>query len=393
MINIIDKYKCCGCSACVQICPKQCISFEGDEKGFRYPHVDRSLCINCGLCDKVCPTIHVGEPRKPLKVYAAVNPNEGIRMKSSSGGIFTLLAEAVINDGGVVFGARFNDQWEVVHDYTETIEGVESFRGSKYVQSIIGDSFKQVKSFLQEGRKVLFSGTPCQVSGLNLFLGKVYANLITVDIVCHGVPSPKVWKDYFNSIVGQDKCSHVSFRDKRNGWKNYGLSVNLYSGLKECCTYYHSRKDDMYLKGYMSNVFLRNSCYKCSFKNGNSNSVLTLADYWGGEKEHPNLFDDQGMSCVICYGEQSVNMLKALNVKLEPSEIIKFLSHNPVYSKNNKIPDNVKSYWREYSKSGVIKAIQKYGRMSFTERMRSFFIKVVIKLGLLSFVKKILRRR
>ena len=198
MIDIKEKNNCCGCSACVQICPKQCISMAADNEGFLYPQVNSAICIDCGLCEKVCPVINQSAPREPLVVYAAKNNNEDIRLKSSSGGIFTLLAEKVIEEGGVVFGAKFDADWNVVHDYTETIEGLAAFRGSKYVQSIIGDNFKTAKQFLNNGRKVLFSGTPCQIAGLKKYLRKEYDNLLTVDVVCHGVPSPMVWRDYLD---------------------------------------------------------------------------------------------------------------------------------------------------------------------------------------------------
>ena len=147
MTDIINKYNCCGCSACAQVCPKQCISISEDNEGFLYPSVDVSKCIDCGICENVCPVINQNEPREPLAVYAAKNNNEEIRLKSSSGGIFTLLAEQVIAEGGVVFGVRFNENWEVIHNYTETVEGLEAFRGSKYVQSLIGDNYIKAKQF------------------------------------------------------------------------------------------------------------------------------------------------------------------------------------------------------------------------------------------------------
>lgn len=205
MINIRDKYSCCGCAACVQACPKDCISFEEDEQGFRYPFVDKIRCIDCGLCEKVCPFINQSEPLKPQKVYAAKNPNDEIRLKSSSGGIFTMLAEFIIDEGGVVFGARFDKNWEVEHGYTQIKEGIEAFRGSKYLQSRIGNTYVQVRDFLIEGRKVLFSGTSCQIAGLKLFLRKDYDNLLTIDIVCHGVPSPLIWRTYLNDIKSRSK--------------------------------------------------------------------------------------------------------------------------------------------------------------------------------------------
>ena len=172
-----------------------------DREGFLYPEADAERCCNCGLCDEVCPVINRRATKQPLSVYAAKNRNDDIRRQSSSGGIFTLLAEKTLNENGVVFGARFDENWEVVHDYVETKEGLALFRGSKYVQSSIGDSFLQARQFLQRGRKVLFSGTPCQISGLKLFLGKEYDNLLTVDFVCHGVPSPLVWRMYLRQLI------------------------------------------------------------------------------------------------------------------------------------------------------------------------------------------------
>jgi coenzyme F420-reducing hydrogenase beta subunit len=174
---------------------------EGPE-GFLYPVIEKEKCTSCKKCENVCPAIVQGNERKPLHVYAAKNLDEEIRHNSSSGGIFTLIAESIIQKGGVVFGARFNDNWEVVHDYTETVEGLAAFRGSKYVQSNIGDTYLKAKDFILSGRKVLFSGTPCQIAGLKAFLQKDYDNLLTVDLVCHGVPSPLVWKMYLDELIG-----------------------------------------------------------------------------------------------------------------------------------------------------------------------------------------------
>lgn len=200
MINITNKYNCCGCGACAQCCPKQCITLDVDKEGFSYPVVDTSVCVDCGLCEQVCPFLHPYEKREPLRTLAAYNTQEEVRMQSSSGGIFSLLAEKVIQEGGVVFGARFDENWQVTIDYTESIDGLSAFRGSKYVQARTGDTFKQCESFLKADRKVLYSGTPCQVAGLKHFLRKEYGNLLTVDFVCHGVPSPKVWGLYLTQL-------------------------------------------------------------------------------------------------------------------------------------------------------------------------------------------------
>jgi coenzyme F420-reducing hydrogenase beta subunit len=180
-----------------------------DREGFLYPGVDAECCCDCGLCNEVCPVINRRETGKPQYVYAAKSRDEEIRRQSSSGGIFTLLAERILDENGVVFGARFDGDWEVIHGYVETKEDLGFFRGSKYVQSRIGESYLQAQQFLEKGRKVLFSGTPCQISGLKFFLGKEYDNLLTVDIVCHGVPSPLVWRMYLNQLI--DNQSNTSF--------------------------------------------------------------------------------------------------------------------------------------------------------------------------------------
>jgi len=200
-VQIVKKERCTGCSACYSICPVHCISMEEDSEGFLYPVIEKEKCTSCKRCETVCIAIIQGNERKPLHVYAAKNLNEEIRRQSSSGGIFTLIAESVIQKGGVVFGVRFNDNWEVVHDYTETVEGLAAFRGSKYVQSRIGNTYLTAKKFLSAGRKVLFSGTPCQIAGLKAFLQIDYDNLLTIDLVCHGVPSPLVWKRYLDEII------------------------------------------------------------------------------------------------------------------------------------------------------------------------------------------------
>lgn len=246
MIQIKDKSACCGCSACVQICPKRCIVLKEDKEGFLYPVVNQTLCIECGKCEKACPELHPFDAGESLKAYAAKHPDDAVRAESSSGGIFTLLADAVIDAGGVVFGARFDNDWSVVHDFTETHEGLQAFRGSKYVQSRIGSTYEQAERFLKSGRKVLFTGTPCQIAGLKRYLHKEYENLWAVDFVCHGVPSPLVWKKYLEETIARQcekntvllhskslvsernsiahewmrKIDAISFRNKNLGWKN-----------------------------------------------------------------------------------------------------------------------------------------------------------------------------
>ena len=205
MIEILNKKDCCGCSACVQICPVKCIHLQEDEEGFLYPIVDKAKCIECGQCEKVCPFLNIENERKPIKVFAAQSKDDQLRLNSSSGGIFSLLAECVLAEGGVVFGVRFDDNWQPVFDYAENIAELDAFRGSKYVQAIVGNAYIDAKAFLKQGRKVMFSGTSCQIAGLKKFLKTEYENLLTVDVVCHGVPSPLVWRHYLQEIKMSDR--------------------------------------------------------------------------------------------------------------------------------------------------------------------------------------------
>lgn len=318
MIKLNRLVDCCGCASCVQVCPKQCISFSEDKQGFRYPNVNKSICIDCGNCERVCPMLSQREVVFPKFVYAAKNKVEEIRRVSSSGGIFTLLAEKIISEGGVVFGARFDEHWEVIHDYTETIEGLAAFRGSKYMQSRIGNNYQNVKSFLLKGRRVLFSGTPCQIAGLKSYLGKDYDNLVCVDFVCHGVPSPKVWRRYLKEICCKNDrknvlqmfisqkdflIKNVNFRDKSTGWKKYSFSVSFSETLAERNHNVFSQSvvysENAFMKAFLENIILRPSCYGCRFKDGKSGSDIGLGDFWGIDKFKPEIDDDLGVGLIM----------------------------------------------------------------------------------------------
>lgn len=380
MIDIKEKHNCCGCSACVLVCPKQCISMSADNEGFLYPQVDGAICIDCGLCDKVCPVINQEEPREPLAVYAAKNNNEEIRLKSSSGGIFTLLAEQIIAEGGVVFGARFNESWEVVHDYTETIEGLEPFRGSKYVQSVIGDNFIKAKQFLKDGRKVLFSGTPCQIAGLKKFLRKEYENLLTVEVVCHGVPSPMVWRDYLDykrakRAVGKNTVSSslnelpviagISFRDKTNGWKKFGFKIS-YAASKAAENSVSKSADntnyeitpfseDLFMKGFLKNLYLRPSCYHCAARQGKSGADISIADYWGIQSIHPEIDDDKGTGLILINTKQGANYFNSTANQIDSltSSYNKAIMQNPCIVKSVKEPNRRQQFWQNYPISKI----------------------------------------
>lgn len=299
MIKIQEKTNCCGCSACVLRCPMHCISLKEDSEGFLYPEVDETECIDCGLCEKVCCELHPYEKREPVKVLAAINKDEKIRLESSSGGIFFLLAEKTISEGGVVFGARFDEKWQVTLDYAEKIAAVRPFMGSKYVQARTGTAYSDAEIFLKQGRKVLFSGSPCQIAGLHHYLRKEYSNLTTVDFVCHGVPSPLVWSRYLNEVVSAaKKVNDIKFRNKTNGWKkfNFVLTYDKESQTTSLCSYH---QQNHYMRAFLSDMILRPSCHDCKAKCGRSHSDITIADFWGINLENPEMDDDKGTGLVL----------------------------------------------------------------------------------------------
>lgn len=380
MIYITDKHKCCGCSACVQVCPKGCILFNEDEEGFRYPLVDNTLCVDCGLCEKVCPCLNQREQHQPLEVFAAINPNEEIRMQSSSGGIFTMLAEATINEGGVVFGARFDENWEVVHDYTETLEGLKDYRGSKYVQSRIGDNYVKVKSFLQEGRKVLFSGTPCQIAGLKLYLRKEYENLLTVECACHGVPSPGLWQQYLTEQTRKDKhtiadIQDINFRDKRSGWQNYSFTISYKDGKQV----HHLHDDNPWERAFIKNLDLRPSCHNCPTKCNQSRADITLGDLWGANLLIPEVSDNNGITLVMAHNGNGLKCLKCLNgLKcLKEFSFDEVAKYNQALKHSAPVHPGREDFFQLAQKDGFIKSVIKMTKEPLMLRMKIAIAKVI----------------
>ena len=343
MINIVDNHNCCGCEACVQICPRRCISFREDDEGFSYPIVDKSACVFCGRCEKACPVLNQANKHEPLGIYAAKNVNENDLLSSSSGGLFISLANKTICDGGVVFGAKFNSDWDVVHDYTETQEGIRAFMGSKYVQSRIGNAYNKAKEFLEASRPVLFSGTSCQIAGLKTFLGKDYPNLLTVDVICHGVPSSKIWHKYLNELISERETllksnitvESISFRDKRFGWDNYCFALThtcfLADGQKRTVSFSHIYKKNPYMRLFLSNMILRPSCYRCPAKGGKSQSDLTIADFWGIDCSHPELYDKRGVGLLFINTLKGKHALDVRSLTMTEVSLEDAIAKNPCY--------------------------------------------------------------
>ena len=290
MINSVKHDTCCGCEACVQACPARCIAMREDADGFLFPHLDSAHCLKCGKCLKTCPVANKTPKRSPAAVYAYRTTDIELLKRTSSGGFFSLAAEKTLSEGGVVFGAAFNTASEVVHTWIDSPVKLDSLRRSKYVQSRIGDSFVSCKKFLTDGRKALFCGTPCQIKALKLFLGKEYANLTTIDFVCHGVPSPGVFRRYLVELAKKkghllSELHDVNFRDKGLGYA-YSFSFSFsFSFFRE------NPKENIFLKGFLADLYLRRSCHNCKSKGFSSGADYTMCDFWTVGKFLPGFVD------------------------------------------------------------------------------------------------------
>lgn len=414
MIDIKEKKDCCGCEACVQRCPKSCITMHEDDEGFFYPRIDKNICIDCGLCEKVCPVINQAEERKPLAVYAAKHKDEQIRMLSSSGGAFTAIAESVIDEGGVVFGAKFNQCWEVVHSYTETKGGLGVFRGSKYVQSRIGESYRNAEDFLKAGRKVLFSGTPCQIAGLKHFLRKEYDNLLTVDFICHGVPSPGIWQEYLKEEIvrqcGEKKTvlyrriheknaliEGISFRDKRLGWKKYSFALAFSTtngcGAKNTVLLSEPLDKNIFLRGFLADLYLRPSCHACPSKSLKSGSDITIGDFWGIQHVMPEIDDDKGVSVVMVNSYVGDNFLKKLNLDLWLSDYVIVLGFNHSLEKSALMSKKRNSFFRA-SDISCEKKVLNFTRPTLKQRIKKvllYLASLILNKKQRSFIKKLFK--
>ena len=318
---IENKYMCSGCSACAAVCPVNCISMVEDKMGFKYPLIEIETCTNCDLCKTVCPKKNkLLFDLFPQESYAMISKNEFIRKDSSSGGIFGILANYILSEGGVVFGAAFDENfYSVKHIMIESKDDLIKLQGSKYVQSCTEGIYCDVKLNLEQGKLVLFSGTMCQIAGIKHFLGKEYQNLILVDVVCHGVPAPNVWKEYIEWLELKYGGQVVSafFRDKRKGWRDYVINIEFDNGK----SHVKSRKDDLYMQGFLHDYYLRPSCYQCEYKKVFGMSDLTLGDLWGVEEICPEMDDNKGISLMVISSSKGKWLFEKVNQYITHKEI------------------------------------------------------------------------
>lgn len=375
MINI-DKNSCVGCEACVNICPVKCISMHADEEGFYYPFVHKEACIDCNLCSKVCPAEqHSSKENKAISTLAVISENEKHRQNSSSGGVFSLLADYVLEHKGVVYGAAFEADASVHHIRVDCMENMSKLRTSKYVQSHIDQAYSHAKFDLENGRLVLFTGTGCQLAGLTLFLQKDYENLIKVDVVCHGVPSEMVWKKYLK--YRNAEYSAINFRDKNSGWLNYSVRIGE--------NYFSRYNQDPYMKLFLWNVILRQSCYSCSYKRFNVNSDLTLADFWGIQVIDDSMFDDKGTSLVLINTEKGKNVFDEISDKciFKKENFDDAVRYNPSIVKPVSKPESRKEFFEELNNTDELdfnKTADKYTvfyKAGFLQKMKIYVMRAL----------------
>lgn len=356
-----DKGQCCGCRACEYVCPKSAITMKTDEHGFWYPEIDAEKCIDCGLCLKKCAFQSGYKTRmefEPAYGYAARHKDMDTLMKSRSGGAFIAISDKVLSDGGVVYGVGYDEEegfFKVIHKRAENAEQRNEFRGSKYVQSDLNNVFLRIKQDLTEGRKVLFSGTGCQVGALYAFLGKEYENLLTMDIVCHGVPSPKLWTDFLKMREKErnGKITAVDFRDKvRFGWKAHKESIWVDNKRVS------SR---LYSKIFSMATAMRPSCFQCIYTNRNRVGDITIADFWGDEKAVPGFNEDnKGVSLVMLNTQKGLKIWERSSGDMDVIDCTGYPFRHSNMKHPTKRPENYDEFWQDYESQGFDYIMKKY---------------------------------
>lgn len=383
MLKILEPSQCCGCSACVNICSKHAIEMKPNALGFLYPFVDESKCVKCGLCEKVCSfndNYDKSENLEKSVAYGVRHKNMSELETSRSGAAFIAVSDAILEQGGVVYGAGYTDHFRVVHKRAETKENRDEFKGSKYVQSELGSIFTDVKNDLQNGRFVLFSGTACQVAGLKSYLKltakKHLDNLFTIDIVCHGVPSPYIWRDYINYLEQKHNkvITRVNFRDKiKYGWKAH---VESYSFGNEV-----SYEDD-YTYLFSQHIMLRTSCGICHFTNLNRPGDITIGDFWGWEKVDSSFNEDnKGVSLVLCNSDKGKNLFDKIKASViyKKAELEKCVQLN--LQKPTPLNRKTNDFEKDYSKHGFGYVLKKYGKNGWRNRIRRLYlVRIILKI-------------
>lgn len=398
MINITDKSACCGCTACANICPKGAIEMAPDEEGFLYPSVDKNSCVECGLCDRVCP-IRQKRESKPKKVesYVLRAKANDVLMNSTSGGFVTPLAEYVLEQNGMVCAAAYDMDFTVKHIFVNSNGGgyrLDNIRGSKYVQSGLADCYKKIKGYLEQKKMVCFIGTTCQVSGLKSFLRKDYEELITVDLVCHGVPSPKLWSKYLDYQKNQyhSEIREISFRNKTYGYHSGTMKIRFSNGK----TYFGSARVDYMLKSFFREIASRPSCYQCRFKMINRCSDYTIYDCWHATQLVENLQDDdRGYTNVIVQSEKGKKILNQIQDRYElyPADTEKAVELDGIMVEKSAIPHSKRQeFYKGIDGRTLPEQIQRFIPITWKDQLIEKSKVVLYKTGVYQSIRSIFRK-
>lgn len=366
-----EKENCCGCSACFAICTKQAIQMKEDFAGYLYPEINTDLCIECNLCEKVCPLKHeVTNDEFVKKVFGVKNKNTDERMRSSSGSVFIEAAKYVLGQRGIVYGVKMLPDLKVEFGRARTLEEARAFQGSKYVQSIKGESYKNVKEDLQKGKTVLFTGTPCEVAGLKKYLGKAYDNLYAIDIICHGVPSQQLLYKCIKEqeVRHKSKLKEMIFRDKKYGWRHQEISM-VFENDKN----YHSPIwEDEFYRLFTGNYILRDSCYSCRYSNMNRVGDITIGDFWNINNVDETFEDFLGVSSVLVNTEKGEYLFNQILNKFDGFECsLEDVKQQNLVRPSLK-PEDYDSFQNDLKEKGMSYSMKKYGSMGKLEKIRRF---------------------
>ncbi len=389
MMDLYTQEKnCCGCTACKNVCPKNAICFVENSEGFLYPQIDSSLCIECGLCKKVCDFQNDNRDMHAVPtVYAAKHTDKQVINHSTSGGAFTAISDVILRENGVVYGVEIDENLHVKHGRAVNAKQRDAFCGSKYVQSDLSDIFEKVTEDLKNGKEVLFTGTPCQCAGLKSYLKTIHApidNLLLCDLVCHGTPSPLMWREHMASIRKKYKSSVAAYacRSKVAGWHSHTEVVLLENGkIRYQSPFVQKNKDIFY-----SHLALREACYSCPYTNIQRASDITIADFWGIEKTFADFDDNTGVSLLLLNTEKGKHVFHAIKSVLEwrQSDINACLQ--PQLQHPVSRPNNRQDFWADYYTHGYAYIIKKYTKCNAKAQSKAIFIKALQKLRLLDLV-------
>lgn len=378
MKYVIEKSKCTGCTACLHACPKNAISVCENDEGFRYPVIDQEKCINCGLCKKKCPVLNTKLNESINKCYVGYSKEDVYKNNSSSGGIFPLIADYILSEKGIVVGAAFDEKFYLKHIAITNKNDLNKLKGSKYLQSDLNNIFLYIKKNVKS-KKILFVGTPCQVAGLKAFLKNDCDNLFCIDLVCHGVPSPKLFSKYVDELEKKynDELLNYNFRDKCTGWDNYSNTMQFKKHKRS-----ELQKNNKYMKLFLSNVSLRESCYDCNFKLGNKYSDITLGDFWGVSNYYPNMYNKNGVSAIIINTKKGQIIFDSVidKIKYCECELNEILTENSSLKVSSKKPKEREDFFNNISNFSIDDLEKKYvAKKKFYKRILNKFKNIIIK--------------